>query len=65
MGQLKFAQDIANNMNTKDLKKADAKEIKEMGKMSLMSRPDKEDSGNGRFCNGLMGFCYRCSQRWY
>jgi hypothetical protein len=44
MGQLKFAQEIANQMEGKDLKKADTKEIKEMGKMSLMSKPTKEDS---------------------
>ena len=44
MGQLKFAQEIANQMQGKDLKEADTKEIKEMGKMSLMSKPTKEDS---------------------
>ena len=44
MGQLKFAKEIADNMGKQDLKKADDETIKEMGGMSLMSKPMMEDT---------------------
>jgi len=44
MGQLKFAKEIADNMGKQDLKKADDETIKEMGGISLMSKPMMEDT---------------------
>ena len=44
MGQLKFAKEISNKMGVKDIKESDEKEIKELGKTSLMSKPNMEDS---------------------
>jgi len=44
MGQLKFAKEIAEKMGSKDIKNADESTIEEMGNMSLMARPNTEES---------------------